>query len=80
MIIDHQAHWYPKAFLDALGARREPPRVVKRQKRMYFEPYPGVTVPIPELFWNLDLRVSADDSSRARRRGAVAPDGSALSW
>jgi len=62
LVIDHQAHWYPKALFDAFAQRDAHPRCSRQGSRLVFEPQPDVAIPIRDLF--VDLELQLDDMDR----------------
>lgn len=63
MIVDHQSHWYPPAYLDALLERTDPPRSTRGEDGAYLlETGPGQRFPVPPSFTDLDLQLRDMDA------------------
>ncbi|HTX07431.1 MAG TPA: amidohydrolase family protein [Solirubrobacteraceae bacterium] len=62
MIIDHQAHWYPPAYLEALRNRSDYPRSSRADDGGYMlETDPGQVWPVPPRFVDLELQIQDMD-------------------
>lgn len=67
MIVNHQAHWYPPAYLDSICGREGYPRAEKRDGGRYFYemgPEPGAwRFEIRSRFWNIEEQIADLDAS-----------------
>lgn len=61
MIVDHQAHWYPPAYLDWLARRSEPPRIRRDDGAYRFEGLDGWSRALSPDFFDLDVQLAGMD-------------------
>ena len=58
MIVDHQAHWYPPAYLESLLGRPGYPTSIRDPTGGFvLETGPGLSWPVPTRFVDLDLQI-----------------------
>src|SRR5436309_769389 len=77
MIVNHQAHWYPPAYLDSICGRDRYPRAEKRDGGRYLYelgPEPGAwRFEIRSRFWDIDEQI-ADLDAAGIGMAAISPN------
>jgi predicted TIM-barrel fold metal-dependent hydrolase len=62
VIVDHQTHWYPPAYFEAVRGRHAPPRAERVAGGWRYEPWEGVEHRLAEAHVSLDAHLESMDA------------------